>query len=50
MLVGQMGASLAWLDPVSTEGTADLCALRYPHFGGSCKALGRHAMVQEARQ
>lgn len=24
MLVGQTGASLAWLDPVSTEGIADL--------------------------
>lgn len=50
MLVGQTGASLAWLDPVSTEGTAALCAPRYPHFGGSCKALGQHATVQEAWQ
>lgn len=50
MLVGQTGASSAWLDPVSKEGTADPCAPTYPHFGGSCKALGQHATVQEARQ
>lgn len=32
MLAGQTGASLAWLDPVCVEGTADLRELRHSPF------------------